>query len=148
MKTFLGCAALAVAFLVPVSHAERQQQNTQSVLQAEAGGCRAYENNDVEGVRRFLADDYTLTNSKGVVTFKQDDLDDFLKHRMHYTKFENRNMRVRLYPGTAVVTGQTVLAGNSGTQPFAGEFQFTDTLIFMHQRWVIVASHATRLGNK
>lgn len=119
----------------------------ESVLQAEREGCRAYETNNVEGVRRFLADDYTLTDSKGQVTSKQDDLDDFLKQRIHYTRFENKNMKVRLYPGAAVVTGQTLVTGTAGKDAVDIEVQFTDTLVFLHGRWVLAAGHVSRLRN-
>jgi ketosteroid isomerase-like protein len=120
-------------------------QIVEAVLQAERTGCKAYQDNDVEGVRRFLADDYTLTDSKGTVTTKQDDLDDFLKHRMHYSTFENRNMKVRLYPGVAIVTGQTLVKGTAGKDPFDVEVQFTDTLVYLHGRWVLAAGHVSRL---
>ena len=49
-----------------------------AVLDAERRGCQAYEDNNVEGVRAFLMDDYTLTDSRGVVTTKHDDLDDWV----------------------------------------------------------------------
>lgn len=118
-----------------------------SVLEAETEGCRAYAGNSVEGVRQFLADDYTLTDSQGRVTTKQDDLDDFLKHRIRYTTFENKNMKVRLHPGVAIVTGQTVVKGEAGGTPFDVEVQFTDTLVFEQGRWRLAAGHVSRLRN-
>ncbi len=124
-----------------------ETQSVNSVLHAERVGCSAYAHNDVEGVRRFLADDYTLTDSKGTVTTKQDDLDDFLQHRIHYTTFENKNMKVRLYPGVAIVTGQTLVKGTAGTKPFDVEVQFTDTLVFVKGQWLLAAGHVSRLRN-
>jgi ketosteroid isomerase-like protein len=123
-------------------------ESAASVLAAEVAGCQAYEHNDADGIRRFLADDYTLTDSKGVVTTKQDDIDDAVKHRVHYTTFRNQNMKVRLYPGTAIVTGQTLVKGTAAGKPFDVEVQFTDTLVWLHGRWMLVAGHVSRLRNE
>jgi hypothetical protein len=80
--TGLGFVALpiaAVAFLLGAQAPRMASQTKGSVLAAEVAGCLAYERNDVAGIRRFLADDYTLTDSKGLVTTKQDDIDDVVK---------------------------------------------------------------------
>ena len=132
--------------MLPV-HAVSQTTSEKAVLAAEEKGCLAYQSHDVEGVRAFLADDYTLTDSKGVVTTKQDDLDDFLKDRIRYTTFANKNMKVRLYPRAAVVTGQTVVAGTAQGKPFDVEVQFTDTLVEQGGRWRLAAGHVSRLRN-
>jgi ketosteroid isomerase-like protein len=120
-------------------------QDINSVLRAENEGCKAYAGNRAEGVRQFLTEDYTLTDSRGRVTTKQDDLDDLLKNRIHYTTFENKNMKVRLHPGVAIVTGQTVVKGIAGKEPFDVEVQFTDTLVFVDGRWRLAAGHVSRL---
>lgn len=124
-----------------------QSPAEKAVLAAEEKGCLAYQNHDVEGVRAFLMDDYTLTDSKGVVTTRQDDLDDFLKDRIRYTTFRNQNMKVRVHGDTAVVTGQTLVAGTAQGKPVDVEVQFTDTLVREHGRWRLEAGHVSRLRN-
>ena len=131
-----------------VSAAFAQQQSVEGVLAAERKGCLAYQNHDTEGVREFLTDDYTLTDSHGQVTSKQDDLDDFLKDRIRYTTFENKNMKVRLYPGVAIVTGQTIVKGAAQNVPFDVEVQFTDTLVWLNGNWKLAAGHVSRLAAK
>lgn len=122
-------------------------QSPQAVIKAEMEICRGYERNDVASVRRNLVDDYTLTDSRGVVTTKQDDVEDFTKHRVRYTTFRNKNMRVRLYPGVAIVTGQTVVKAIAGHAPVDVEVQFTDTLVLIDGRWMLAAGHVSRLRN-
>ena len=136
---------LFLVIAAPAAYAQRSAAD--AVLEAERQGCLAYQNHDVEGVRNFLTDDYTLTDSKGVVTTKQDDLDDFLKDRIRYTVFANQNMKVRVYPGAAVVTGQTLVKGNAQGKPFDVEVQFTDTLVYVQGRWRLAAGHVSRLRN-
>jgi ketosteroid isomerase-like protein len=99
----------------------------------------------VQGVRDFLTDEYTLTDSKGASITKQDDLDDFLKDRIRYTTFHNSNMKVRRYANTAIVTGQTHVQGTNNGSAFNVNVQFTDTLVFLHGRWRLAAGHVSRL---
>lgn len=132
-------------FLLLGSAGLAQGRPEQAVLDAERAGCLAYQNHDVEGVRKFLTDDYTLTDSRGVVTTKQDDLDDFLKDRIRYSTFVNKNMKVRMYPGVAIVIGQTIVRGSAQGKPCDVEVQFTDTLVFLEGRWRLVAGHVSRL---
>jgi ketosteroid isomerase-like protein len=140
-----GLMLVAVGPLLVSQTPTRRGPSKESVIAAELEGCRAYEHNDAAAIGRFLADDYTLTDSKGTVTTKQDDLDDASLHRITYTTFRNRNMQVRLYPGTAIVIGQTVVRGTAGGKPFDVVVQFTDTLIWLHGRWVLAAGHVSRL---
>lgn len=145
MRISVACSALGALLLSLGAHAQTKKQSTAAVLEAERTGCLAYQNNDVEGVRRFLTPDYTLTDSHGTVTTRQDDLDDFLKHRIHYTTFANKNMQVRLYPGAAIVTGQTIVKGDAQGKPFNVEVQFTDTLVLLDGHWKLAAGHVSRL---
>lgn len=138
-------ALLFFTFAFTTVHA--QSTTVDAVLEAERIGCLAYQNHDVEGVRKFLTDDYTLTDSKGIVTTKQDDLDDFLKDRIRYTVFANKNMKVRLYPGAAIVIGQTIVQGTAQGKSFDVEVQFTDTLVYDGGRWRLAAGHVSRLRN-
>lgn len=143
----LAAASLVLTPLLALSHVTSAQSPSklQAVLEAERLGCLAYQEHDVQAIRDFLSDDYTLTDSKGNVTTKQDDLDDFLKDRMRYTLFQNANMKVRLYNNTAVVIGQTHVVGSAKGSPFDVTVQFTDTLIFLNDRWRLAAGHVSRL---
>jgi len=122
------CATLTIQLVQKIGHASL-----------------AYERHDVRGVREFLTDDYTLTDSRGVVTTKQDDLDDFLKDRIRYTSFRNSNMNVRLYPNAATVIGQTHVEGITNGSSFVVNVQFTDTLVFLHGKWRLATGHVSRL---
>ena len=137
--------AIPLLFCCLAAHAQTSPQ--EAVLQAERTGCLAYQNHDVEGVRAFLTDDYTLTDAHGAVTTKQDDLDDFLKDRIRYTVFANKNMKVRVYHDAAVVIGQTLVKGTAQGKSFDIEVQFTDTLVFTGGRWRLAAGHVSRLRN-
>ncbi len=137
--------AMLLSALGSTDQAYGQSSKVKQVLEAERLGCLACQYHDLQGVRDFLMDDYTLTDSKGTVTTKQDDLDDFLKDRVRYTAFHNANMKVRLYGNTAVVTGQTHVEGTVKGSVFIVNVQFTDTLVLLHGRWRLAAGHVSRL---
>lgn len=62
IRRLFAAAMLTVAPLnLHAQGAAPKGRTTESVLVAEVAGCSAYEHNDAEGIRRFLADDYTLT---------------------------------------------------------------------------------------
>jgi ketosteroid isomerase-like protein len=127
-----------------------QQPTVDGVLEAERTLCRAYQSNDVSYISDHVMPDYTLTDSKGVITTRQDDLNDAATGKAKYTKFENREMKVRLYgpsgaPGTAVVTGRTLVKGLYDNQPIDIEVQFTDTMVRQNGIWKLAAGHVSRI---
>jgi len=124
--------------------AETLAQETSAILQAERDGCAAYLNGDAEKIANFLTEDYTLTNSKGEISARADDIADAKSGRVHYDEFENYDMKVRLYgDSTAVVTGRTKLKGVYDGKPVDKIVQFTDTLVKQNGHWRLAAGHVS-----
>src|SRR3982751_2764165 len=73
---FYGCIAAVLA--------QTASDDSAAVLQAERDGCLAYLRGDGDKIAKFLADDYTLTNSKGEITTAADDIEDAKTGRIHY----------------------------------------------------------------
>jgi len=53
-----------------------------------------------------------------------------------------------VYGDAAIVTGITTVKGRSKGEPFAADFQFTDTYVRHSGHWLLAASHASRLPTK
>ncbi len=124
--------------------AETLAQETSAILQAERDGCAAYLHGDAEKIAKFLAEDYTLTNSKGEISARADDIADAKSGKVHYDVFENHDMKVRLYgDSTAVVTGRTKLKGVYDGKPVDKIVQFTDTLVKQNGHWRLAAGHVS-----
>src|SRR5213079_141763 len=88
MKLFPGL--LIASFMSAATiFAQTPAEETTAVLQAERDGCAAYLNGDAEKIANFLTEDYTLTNSKGEISARADDLADATSGKVHYTGFEN-----------------------------------------------------------
>ena len=118
---------------------------TSALEPAERIICAAFEREDAAWLAQHLDPEFTLTDSRGAVTTRADEVASFGPGKVSYEVFRNRDSKVRFYGDTAVVNGVTVVKGRADTTPFAGEFQFTDVYVLRNKEWVIVASHASRL---
>jgi hypothetical protein len=120
-------------------------QDQEAILQTLHAACKAYLDGNTDQLVELLSEDFSLTNAQGEVTTRADDIEQIQNGAIRYQVFENRAMLVRLYGDSAIVTGRTIVQGIASNQPFAAEFQFTDTLVWQHTRWRLVASHISRI---
>jgi ketosteroid isomerase-like protein len=137
---------IAVFLLLTLPVLAADQKDIDDVLKAEHTLCKAFEQGDLDYIKAHESADYTLTNSTGDITTRQDDLDDFTKRHAHWTTFENRDMKVRIYGReTAVVLGKTFVKGTYDGKPVDIAVLFTDTFAKIDGRWILVAGHVTRI---
>jgi len=120
-------------------------QDEKAVLAAEDKVCAAYQRNDADGLAKLLDAQFTLTNSKGVVSTGAEEVAEVRGGKVKYEVFRNHDSTVRFYGDTAIVLGATTIKGTSEGQAFTGEYKFTDTLVRDKDTWRLVAGHATRL---
>jgi ketosteroid isomerase-like protein len=116
------------------------------ILERINKACAAFEKGDASYLVDFLDETFTLTNTSGQVSTREQNLDEIRKREPRYEVFRNHDMKVRVYGDSAVVTGITSIKGTSGSQAFAIDVQFTDTLIKRDGKWRMVASHASPLA--
>ena len=119
---------------------------TNDVPAAAAAALEAYRTNDTAGINRWVADDYTLTDSRGQIVTKDEDLAAARDKAVEFSRFKNVDQRVRFYldGSVAVVTGRTLVAGVTGDgTAFDQDLPFTDTWILTDNGWRIVASHVS-----
>lgn len=140
MIGLLGLAGPALAR--DAAHDERE------IRRVEAELCKAFETGDAVTLRKDLDKTFTLTNSRGEVGNFAQNIDEVEKREPRYEVFRNHDQNVRLYGDAAIVTGITTVKGTSKGEPFAADFQFTDTYIRRKGHWLLAASHASRLPAK
>jgi ketosteroid isomerase-like protein len=120
-------------------------QVMRDLLQVEAEACHAFEVGNAEALRRTLTADFTLVDSHGKVTDLEQNLAEVAAGEPFYEEFHNHDQQVRLYGDTALVVGITSVRGRAGGEPFAADFRYTDTWIHRKGKWLLAASHASRL---
>ncbi len=139
--------AVALATMACDAQARDASQDPKFILRAEAAVCAAYEEGDGDSLRNRLADDFTLTNSKGGITTRDQEVDSVSRRDPAYLVFRNHDQKVRLYGDAAVVTGVTTLQGHTASATFAGDYAYTDTWVY-RDGWKLAASHASLLRTR
>jgi len=140
MKNIFLVLSVLILLLISVRAGDEDD-----VLRAERELALCYQNSDAACIEQGVMEDYTLTNSKGKITTRADDLEEARKHDPKYEIFENHDMKVRLHGDSAVVIGITHAKGISGGQLFDAEFRFTDTFVKDHGRWRLWAGQAVKI---
>jgi ketosteroid isomerase-like protein len=143
-----GLGLVMAIGLAPSRVLSAQAGDEAAILERIHKACAAFEKGDVDYLLEFLDETFTLTDSRGQVTTREQNLTEVRKREPRYDVFRNHGMKVRVYGDSAVVTGITSIKGTSGGQAFAVDVQFTDTLIKRDGKWRMVASHASSLAKK
>jgi ketosteroid isomerase-like protein len=141
---FLLLAALAAPAFAAASPAD----DTRDIERVERELCDAIRTGDAAKIEKLEDETYTLTNTRGEVTKRADDIADAKKGEIRYTEFRNHDTTMRLYGDAAIRLGITSLKGSASGKPFALDVRFTDTYVRRADGWKIAASHATRMEAK
>jgi ketosteroid isomerase-like protein len=141
---FLLLAALAAPAFAAASPAD----DTRDIERVERELCDAIRTGDAAKIEKLEDETYTLTNTRGEVTTRADDIADAKKGEIRYTEFRNHDTTMRLYGDAAIRLGITSLKGSASGKPFALDVRFTDTYVRRADGWKIAASHATRMEAK
>lgn len=142
MKMLSSMLALVAAW--PAVAGDRSKDEA-AVLAAEKAICQAFENEDADWLAQHLDPGFTLTNSRGDVTTREQETAELRSGTVRYEVFRNHDSKVRFYGDTALVNGITTVQGRAGDAAFAAEFQFTDVYVRDKNEWRMVASHASKL---
>jgi uncharacterized protein (TIGR02246 family) len=115
----------------------------------EAQLASTWKNRDCEGWGALLADDWSVTHINAQVISKREALE--MCRTVPRTSSTVDQLAVRCYGDTAIVTGRTtaIVQGDLGIvksdAPQTVTLRFTDVFLRRDGRWVVIASHATRV---
>ena len=129
-----GCAASGPA----------GRPNAEAELRAaERAWLDAYDDNDVDAMRRIVADEFAIVYGNGAVVDKAGTLGLLSPGEPDdpATRQYTEGTTVRLYGDVAILTGVYVSESPNGTR----RSRYTDTWVWRDGRWQVVASHLTRL---
>jgi ketosteroid isomerase-like protein len=140
--------AMAGIVVCSAAAARNAAQDEREIRRIDAAICAEFESGDANGLKQNLDARFTLTSSRGEVTDLKQNLDEVAKREPRYETFRNHDQSVRLYGDAAIVTGITSIKGTAEGQPFTADFQFTDTYVHRNGRWLLAASHASRLQHQ
>jgi len=143
---YAGLLTIGLYCIASSVHARDAAQDEREIRRVEAQLCHAFEIGDARTLRKDLDVTFTLTNSHGEVSDFAQNLAEVASREPRYEIFRNHDQQVRVYRDAAIVTGITTVKGTSKGDAFAADFQFTDTYVRRDGRWLLAASHASRLS--
>jgi len=103
----------------------------------------------VESINQLLADDFMLIDVlSGSLIAKPALLTALKSGQLKFGVIEPTDLHLRLYQGTAVVTGRTKMRGQFGEIPFAVHSRYTHVYVQRQGRWRLVAAQGTRITDE
>jgi ketosteroid isomerase-like protein len=146
MKLWVSSSFVVLAIGIATTRVGAVAHSDREILQAEAAICSAFERGDAAYLRGALDPRFTLVDSRGTVTNLEQNLDEVEAREPRYEEFRNHGQSIRIYGDMAIITGVTSVKGTAGGEAFAADFRFTDTWLYRDGRWLLAASHASRLS--
>lgn len=136
----------ALAALVALAQDASSAAAVRELEAIEQRLAATYAAGDCDGWGKMLADDWSVIHITGTVITKADALATCRMAAVKIADQKIEDIKVRLFDASAVVTGRTT-ATTAGPTPITVVLRFTDVLVRRDGRWLVVASHATRLGS-
>ena len=107
---------------------------------------RAMVANDAEAIGRYMADDWVIIGSDGRVGNKPTFLALVKSGALTHDVMESRDISVRVYGDTAVVTARGVSGGKYQGQPFRELERVSCVFVRQEGQWRCVLTHLSRLA--
>jgi ketosteroid isomerase-like protein len=117
------------------------------VQQLEHDLANAEIKGDSAAVERLEAADYVFTGPDGMVTGRQDDINDLKTGNFKVEAVDLDELKVRVYGDAAVVTGKATLKNcNYHGKDISGPYRYTDVWAEVNGKWQLVAGQASALA--
>ena len=148
MKNTILPVAISLAWLAASLPAqESTNDDTADLLKLEQHWASAVAKHDAAFIERVEDEAYVYTDATGNVAHKADDLAAARAGDVKIESFKLSDMKVQLHGGTAVVTGQTTLAGSDHGGTLNGTYRWTDVFVRRPDgAWQVISSQATTVG--
>jgi hypothetical protein len=102
-----------------------------------------------ESINQLLADDFMLIDVlSGSLIAKPALLTALKSGQLKFEVIEPTDLRLRLYQGTAVVTGRTKMRWQFGESPFAVHSRYTHVYVQQQGRWRLAAAQGTQITDE
>lgn len=135
-----GCVLLSGLLLawVPENNARADESK---LIALENAWNQAQVHHDAKAVSNLVSDGFVYTDYDGTVMNKADFLKDLKDPDYRASLVTNDGVRVISYLNAAIVVGTYHSKGTYKRQPFEHYGRFTDTWLYLDNKWQCVASH-------
>jgi ketosteroid isomerase-like protein len=120
----------------------------EELLKLENAFAEAIVNNDLESIRRLVADDWIIIDPNGEIVDRTRFFEVIKSGVLTHDMMESKDSRVRVYGDSAVVTAVTRTKGKFMGHDFSTQERATDVFVKRDGRWQCVLTHLTRFAEK
>lgn len=142
MHHWIAAGLLSLAASLP-AHADATAEAEVRALSDRI--AQAWREGDAAFLDRVFDARYLHTNTRGVVTDRNFDLDEVRRRDPRFDRYEHSDVDVIVHGDSAIASGRTAAAGRYGETPFALDLRFTDTFVRRDGAWFLAATHVTPL---
>jgi ketosteroid isomerase-like protein len=144
MKPIFCCLVLTACVLAQ-NPRNNSASDANTLIALERMWNQAQVSLDAKAIASMIGDEFINTEYDGEVSNRGKFLADFADPEFKPSLMNIEDVKVAMYPNTAVVTGIYHTKGVYGTKPYEHYGRFTDTWIFQDGKWLCVASHSSLL---
>ena len=120
----------------------------EELLKLENAFAEAIVQNDLEGIGRIVADDWIIIDPNGEIVDRTRFFEVIKSGALTHDTMESKDLRVRVYGDSAVVTAITSAKGKFMGQEFSTQERATDVFVKRAGRWQCVLTHLTKFNEK
>ena len=120
----------------------------EELLKLENAFAEAIVNNDLESIRRLVADDWIIIDPNGEIVDRTRFFEVIKSGVLTHDMMKSKDSRVRVYGDSAVVTAVTRTKGKFMGHDFSTQERATDVFVKRDGRWQCVLTHLTRFPEK
>ena len=139
----IGVLAIIVASAL-LGQAETGKSPEEILIQIEHEWSQADLKKDAAALDRILAEDWIGIDFEGRVTNKAGALRGIVSDAAALESTVLRDMKVRIYGDTAIVTGTDTEKGQYHGKDSSGKYVWTDVFVRRDGRWQAVSSQSTK----
>jgi ketosteroid isomerase-like protein len=145
MKPLVRALAIALCALTPTVYAQTSNPapDAANIIALERMWNQAQVSLDAKAIASMIGDRFINTEYDGEVSNRGKFLADFADPQFKPTLMNIDNVKVEMYPNTAIVTGNYHVKGVYASKPYEHFGRFTDTWILQDGKWLCVASHSS-----
>jgi hypothetical protein len=101
-------------------------------------------NRRLDSLDGILDDRLKFIHSNGWIQTKQEVIADLKSEKLVYQHIELREMEVRVFEKTAIVTGKGKFSGAVNAVPFSSDLLFTEVYVLNNEGWRLVSRHSNK----
>lgn len=140
-KPMFCCFVLAACAFAQAS--QNAATTEASLVALERMWNQAQVSRDADAIAGMIGDKFVNTEYDGEVSNRGKFLADFADPKFKPSLMNIQDVKVEMYPNTAIVTGTYHTKGVYDTKPYEHFGRFTDTWVFQDGKWLCVASHSS-----